>query len=160
MSKTKYQKFAANSFLLRFSFLGSLPAAFFAGLRVKEINDEKVVTVIKYSWFTKNPFHSIYFACLAMAAELSTGLLLLNLTIDSKPAISTLIVKNEASYYKKAVGTILFTCSDGALVKEKVQQAKTTGQPVLIEASSTGRDEKGDVVAEFKFTWSIKAKTS
>lgn len=160
MSKTQYQKFAANTFLLRLSFLGSLPAAFFAGLKVKEITDEKVITVVKYSWFTKNPFRSIYFACLAMAAELSTGLLLINLTTDSKPAISTLIVKNEAAYYKKAVGKILFTCSDGALVKEKVQQAITSGQAILIEATSTGRDEKGDVVAEFKFTWSVKTKSS
>ena len=83
MTKTNYQKFAANSFLLRLSFLGSLPAAFFAGLKVKEITDEKVITVVKYSWFTKNPFRSIYFACLAMAAELSTGLLLINLTTGS-----------------------------------------------------------------------------
>ena len=160
MLKTNYQKFARNSFLLRLSFLSSLPAAFFAGLKAKEVTDEKVVTVVKYSWFTKNPFQSIYFACLAMAAELSTGLLLIDLTTDSKPAISTLIVKNEASYYKKATGTILFTCSDGALIKEKVQQAITTGQGVLIEATSTGRNEKGEVVAEFKFTWSIKTKKS
>lgn len=160
MTKTKYQQFASNSFLLRLSFLGSLPAAFFAGLRAKEVTDDKVVTVVKYGWFTKNPFRSVYFACLAMAAELSTGLLLLSSTEGSKPAISTLIVKNKAFYHKKAVGKILFTCSDGALVREKVQQAKITGQPVLIEATSIGRDEKGDVVAEFKFTWSIKTKSS
>jgi phage terminase large subunit-like protein len=160
MSTINYKKFATNSFLLRLSFLGTLPAAFFAGLRVKEVSDEKVVTSVKYSWFTKNPFQSVYFACLAMAAELSTGLLLLNFTSDSQPAISTLIVKNESFFYKKAVGTILFTCIDGAFMKEKVQYAKTSGEAVLIEATSTGRDQQGDVVAEFKFTWSIKAKKS
>jgi hypothetical protein len=158
MSKTNYQKFATNSFLLRFLFLSSLPAAFFAGLKAREITDEKVVTVVTYGWFTKNPFKSIYFACLAMAAELSTGLLLLNLTSGLKPSISTLIVKSESYYYKKATGKILFTCSDGMLIKEKVIEAKTTEQPVLIDATSTGVDENGDVVAVFKFTWSIKTK--
>lgn len=160
MPKTTYQKYSTNSFFLRLSFLSSLPAAFFAGLRVNEFTDDKVVTTVKYNWFTKNPFHSIYFACLGMAAELSTGLLILNLIKDSKPAISSLIIKNQAVYYKKAVGKIYFTCADGVLVKEKVELAKATDEGVLIEATSIGKDEQGDVVAEFNFTWSIKIKRS
>lgn len=153
-----YQKFATNSFLLRLSFLKTLPAAFFAGLRVKEFTDDKLVATIKYSWFTRNPFQSIYFACLSMAAEISTGLLLLNYTQKSGVPISTLVVKNSASYHKKAVGNILFTCTDGQMIKEKVEYATKTGEPVLVETNSVGKDEQGDVVAEFGFTWSIKTK--
>jgi hypothetical protein len=158
MSKTKFQKLAGNSFLMRLFLLKSLPMAFVAGIRVKEINDNKVVTSIKYKWLTQNPFRSMYFACQAMAAEMSTGLLVMNVIDNSKPPISMLITKNQAIYYKKAVGKINFTCNDGQSVSQIIEQAKKTGEGYTIDLKSVGTDEAGAIVSEFIFTWSLKVK--
>ncbi|MES2141170.1 MAG: DUF4442 domain-containing protein [Bacteroidota bacterium] len=158
MSATKFQKLITNPFLFRLYLLKKLPLAFIAGIRVRELSDERAVTTVKYGWLTQNPFRSMYFACLSMAAEMSTGLLVLNGVYNSKPAVSMLIIKNQAVYHKKAIGNITFTCSDGNLINSLINKAKVSGESVLVDTTSIGRDETGDVVAEFTFTWSMKAK--
>lgn len=158
MSATKFQKLITNPFLFRLYLLKKLPLAYIAGIRVKELSDERAVTTVKYGWLTQNPFRSMYFACLSMAAEMSTGLLVLNGVYNSKPAVSMLIIKNQALYHKKAIGNITFTCSDGNLINSLINKAKVTGESVLVDTTSIGKDEAGDVVAEFTFTWSMKAK--
>ncbi|MBA3704341.1 MAG: DUF4442 domain-containing protein [Bacteroidetes bacterium] len=158
MSEPKFQKLVNNNFLFRLYLLKSLPLAFIAGIRVKELSKEKAVTVVKYGWINQNPFRSMYFACQAMAAEMTTGLLTINGTYKSNPAVSMLIVQNKAVYHKKAIGKITFTCSDGKLIFDAVNKAKTSGEGVLLDATSIGKDESGDMVAEFTFTWSLKVK--
>ena len=160
MSANKFQKLVNNPFLFRLYLLKKLPLAYIAGLRVNELSNEKAIVTVKYSWLTQNPFRSMYFACLSMAAEMSTGMLVLNGAYDSNPPVSMLIIKNQAVYNKKAVGTITFTCSEGNLLNAAINKAKTSGESIEINASSTGKDEEGDIVAEFIFTWSLKAKIS
>jgi hypothetical protein len=101
----------------------------------------------------------MYFACQAMAAEMSTGLLVMNEVYYSKPAVSMLIVKNEAVFHKKAVGKITFTCNDGNHISEIIAKTKKTGEPITADLRSIGTDEAGDKVAEFIFTWSLKVKS-
>ncbi len=132
--------------------------AFIAGVRVEELSDSKATTVIKFGWLTQNPFRSMYFACQAMAAEMSTGLLVMNHTFNSSPSISMLIVKNQAVYFKKAVGKIVFTCNEGVVVQAMIAKAKSNVEGVTQDLKSIGIDESGDIVSEFIFTWSVKAK--
>jgi len=158
MENSKFQKFANSNFLFRLYLLKVLPMAFLAGIRVKEFSVEKATINIKFSWLTQNPFRSIYFACLAMAAEISTGLLVMNGIYKSNPVISMLVVKNQSFFFKKAVGKISFTCSEGNLISEAIEKAKHSSEGVIVEVKSIGIDEVGDTVAEFIFTWSVKAK--
>jgi hypothetical protein len=139
--------------------LKSLPMAFIAGVRAKELSNEKAITTIKFGWLTQNPFRSMYFACQAMAAEMSTGLLVMNATYNSSPAISMLIIKNQAVYFKKAIGKITFICADGNHIDELIAKAKQSGEGITADLKSIGVDESGDTVAEFIFTWSLKAKS-
>jgi len=132
--------------------------AYIAGVRVKELSDSKAITFESDSWLTQNPFHSIYFACQAMAAEMSTGLLVMNSIYNSTPAVSMLIVQNKATYFKKAIGKITFTCNDGNHITELIAKVKQGGEGVTTDLKSIGVDEHGDTVAEFIFTWSLKAK--
>ena len=159
MAYTKFQKLVNNSFLFRVYLLKSLPMAFVAGVRVKELSNDKAITIIKFGWLTQNPFRSMYFACQAMAAEMSTGLLVMNATYNSSPAISMLIIKNQAVYFKKAVGKITFTCNDGNHIDELIAKTKQTGEGITADLKSIGIDESGDTIAEFIFTWSLKAKS-
>ncbi len=159
MSATKFQKLVNNNFLFRLYLLKSLPMAFIARIKVKELTNEKAITTVTFGWLTQNPFRSMYFACEAMAAEMSTGLLILNSIYQSSPSVSMLIVENKAVYFKKALGKITFTCYDGNHVAEMILKTKQTGEAVTADIKSVGTDESGDKVAEFVFTWSIKVKS-
>jgi hypothetical protein len=140
--------------------LVKLPMGFLAGLKLTELEPNKAVVQVKHKWLTQNPFGSMYFAVLSMAAEFSTGILCLANIYKSDPAISMLVIKMESHFYKKAVGVITFTCSDGDAIIDIVKTAKETGEGVTIVSKSTGVNQNGEVVAEFLITWSIKAKAS
>ncbi len=137
-----------------------LPAAFFSGVRVRELNEEKCITSVPYKWLTQNPFRSAYFASLAMAAEMSTGVIAFSNVYKRKPTVSMLVIKMEATYFKKAIERIYFTCEQGNEITSAIDEAVATGEGKSIVAKSTGRNKSGEIVAEFLFTWSFKAKLS
>lgn len=142
----------------RLFMLTSLPAALFAGIKVERVDEQASAISVRYTWFSKNPFKSIYFACLAMAAEMASGVLALVHTTDKHPAISMLVFNMQASFHKKAVGKIIFKCIEGDKIKRAVEQAIATGAGVTCEALSQGYDEHQNLVAEFRITWTFKQK--
>lgn len=152
-------KLVNHPFKFRLYLLYKLPAAFFSGIKVKEIDEEKCITSVPYKWLTQNPFRSTYFASLAMAAEMSTGILALSNVYKRTPPVSMLVTKMEAFYFKKATSTIFFTCEQGKEITSIVDEAIETSEGKSIVAKSTGRNMDGDIVAEFLFTWSFKTKS-
>jgi hypothetical protein len=135
-----------------------LPSAFFSGVRIKAVDEGSCAVTVPYKWFSQNPFRSTYFACLAMAAEMSTGTLALIHVHKRVPAVSMLVIKLEATYFKKATGMTTFICMDGNTIWQTVLKAVETGEAQVITATSTGRNESGELVAEFFVTWSFRAK--
>ncbi|MEQ1678052.1 MAG: DUF4442 domain-containing protein [Chitinophagaceae bacterium] len=136
-----------------------LPSAYFSGVRLRDLDASQSRVTVPFKWFSQNPFKSTYFACLAMAAEMSTGLLGLMQLHKRTPAVSMLVVKLEARYHKKATGRTSFVCADGMLFEKTVEQAIATGEAQTLEARSVGRNKEGEIVAEFTITWSFKAKS-
>lgn len=153
-----FQKLVQSNLRFRLFLLAKLPAAYFAGLRLRSCTATDCVVDVPFRWFTKNPFRSTYFACLAMGAELSTGALCMQALYGRKPPVSMLVTATEARFYKKATGNTRFTCSDGALIAAAVERAVATGEGQTVVARSEGRNAAGERVAEFSFTWSFKAK--
>ena len=149
-----------SPFKFRLYLLTKLPAAFFSGIKIKTFTPEEATTVVPFKWLTQNPFRSTYFASLAMAAEMSTGLLALNNIYKKKPAVSMLVTKMEANYFKKAVGKTWFNCNQGLDIKDAVQQALENPDGSTVTIKSTGRNEQGEIVAVFVFTWSFRKKSS
>jgi hypothetical protein len=135
-----------------------LPAAYFSGVRVKEIDENKCRVTIPFKWLTQNPFRSTYFASLSMAAEMSTGALALAHIYKRNPPVSMLVVKVESEYFKKAADKTTFTCEDGAMIKQAIEDSITSGEGKSVRAKSVGRNKAGEVVAQFFITWSFKAK--
>lgn len=135
-----------------------LPSAFWSGVRVKAISSEQCVVTVKHRWFNQNPFNSMYFAVQAMAAELTTGALVMMQIKNSGKKISMLVANNNGNFTKKATGRITFTCNDGHLISEAIQRAITTGEGQTIWMKSIGVNEKGEQVSEMNFEWSIKLK--
>lgn len=147
-----------NPVKFRLFLLSKLPSAYFAGVRILDANASGCSVSVPFKWFTRNPFRSTYFACLAMAAEMSTGVLAMAQVYGRKPSISMLVTALDARYYKKAAGITVFTCEDGEAIRKAVETAVATGEAQTIAARSVGRDNNGETIAEFSVTWSFKSK--
>ena len=135
-----------------------LPSAFWSGVRVKSISKEQCVVTVKHRWFNQNPFKSMYFAVQAMAAELTTGALVMMQIKKSGKNISMLVANNNSNFSKKATGRVTFTCNDGHLIEEAIKQTIATGEGQTIWMKSVGVNEKREQVSEMNFEWSIKLK--
>lgn len=148
----------SNGFFFRQFLLAKLPAAFFTGLKIESIDEWQATVSVKQKWFNKNPFRSIYFAVLTMAAEMSTGVLCMGNIYKCKPAVSMLVTEQRGLFHKKATGKILFICPDAAKIKFAVEEAFTTGNAVAVTCYSKGTNNNNEVVAEFWVTWSFKLR--
>lgn len=142
---------------LRLFLLQKLPMAWLAGLRLAQLTPERATVTVRYKYLTQNPFHSIYFACLAMAAELASGIQAM-MHVQAGGPVSMLVVKMEAEFTKKAVGLIAFTCPDGPRIAQAIVESRATGEGRTAECTSTGVDEAGAVVAVFRITWSFRVR--
>lgn len=138
--------------------LFKLPSAFFSGVRTKSIEAQKCVVTVKHRWINQNPFKSMFWAVQGMAAEFSTGALIMMKVQGSQKNISMLVTKNNASFSKKAKGVITFSCDQGTLVDQAIQNAITTGEGQTLILTSKGIDFSGDEVSSFDFEWSLKLK--
>lgn len=154
----KFIKTLKHPVKFRLFLLTKLPSAYFAGVRVREADERRCLVTVPFKWYTQNPFRSTYFACLSMAAEMSTGALAMTHLYKRKPAVSMLVVKVESEYFKKATKRTSFICEDGSLFQKAIEECIATGEPRTVRAKSTGRNSEGEVVAEFYITWSFKAK--
>ena len=142
---------------LRLFMLQKLPMAWLAGLRLTQLTPEEATVTVRFKYLTKNPFRSIYFACLAMAAELASGIQAM-MHVQAGNAVSMLVTKMEADFTKKAVGLITFHSPDGLSIAQAIAESRATGEGRTLVCTSTGVDEAGDVVAVFRITWSFRAK--
>lgn len=153
-----FRKQISNPLKFRLFLLQRLPSAFFCGLKIRSFNQHQSVIGVRYSWFSQNPFRSMYFAVQAMAAEMSTGILGFAQIYQRKPGVSMLVLKVEGSFLKKATGFILFSCTDGDAITAAVEQSIATGEAQTVVCRSVGTDEQQEIVAEFFVTWTFKAK--
>ncbi len=137
--------------------LFKLPAAWLTGVRLSVINEGKCEVKVRFKWINQNPYRSMFWAVQAMAAELTTGMLLTKSIQDSNSDISMLLVSNKSSFYKKAVGKITFVCDEGEIAKQLINSTiKNTTSKAWFKAK--GYDEAGDQVSEFDFEWSCKKR--
>ncbi len=154
----QFLKLINSPLKFRLFLLSKLPSAFFCGVRVRYADEKKCVVTVPYKWLSQNPFRSTYFACLAMAAEMSTGVLAMAHIYKRRPAVSMLVLKVEGSFLKKAVGRTTFTCEEGLILKQAIEDAISGDEGKMITTRSYGRNAEGEVVAEFSITWGFKVK--
>lgn len=142
-----------NTFLLL-----KLPAAFFTGVRTTFIDDKKCVVKVRHRWINQNPFKSMFWAVQGMAAELTTGALVMQKIKKSGKQISMLVANNNASFSKKATGKITFTCFEGEKVDAAIEKAIDTNEGQTVWLKANGVNEEGIEVSTFNFEWTIKVK--
>ena len=137
-----------------------LPSAWWCGVRLKYIDEKKAITTVKHKWVNQNPFKSMFWAVQGMAAELSTGALVMSEIQKSGKRISMLVQNNNANFSKKATGRITFTCHDGDSVVDAIQNTIKTGEGQTVWMKSVGVNKEGTVVSTFNFEWTIKIRKS
>lgn len=148
MNKAKFDQFVK----------AQLPIAWMAGVRYGNYENNTFSTYVELDFLNQNPFGSMFWAVEGMAAEFAGGMMLLDKIEASGKSFSTLVVKNEVVFTKKAIGKITFTCTQGAYIDEEIQKAIDTNEARTLTLTSIGTDEAGDQVANFVFTWSIKKR--
>lgn len=135
-----------------------LPSAWWCGVRLRHLDENKAITTVRHRWVNQNPFKSMFWAVQGMAAELSTGAMVSDQIRSSGKKISMLVQNNNAHFSKKATGKITFTCEDGHLVTEGIQRTLETGEGQKFWTKSVGVNEDGVVVSTFNFEWTVKLK--
>ncbi|MFT4535252.1 MAG: hypothetical protein ACJA1A_000524 [Saprospiraceae bacterium] len=140
-----------------FFFIYNLPSVIFWGIRIKGITLHKCVVTIPYSWRTKNPFNSMYFAAQAGAAELSTGILV-KASLQGRGKWSMYVTGFKAEYGITAKSRVTFTCEVGDELEKLIAEIERAGNPQEITLVSTGKNLYGEMVSKFYITWSLKKK--
>lgn len=138
--------------------LFKLPSCYFSGVRVKSITETSCSTTVKHRWINQNPFKSMFWAVQGMAAELSTGALVMGHIKESGKPISMLVANNNATFSKKATGSITFNCNDGLQIKEAIAKTMATGEGQTCWMTSVGTNKEGVVVSKFQFEWTVKLR--
>ncbi|RLD53271.1 MAG: thioesterase [Bacteroidetes bacterium] len=138
--------------------LKHLPLGLLTGLKVLELDNKKAVVSVPFKYLNKNPFRSVYFAVLSMAAELSSGILALSVLHEINAPVSMLVLKMKADFLKKAKTKITFSCKDGDKITQAIDKCLESGEGEIIEVQTSGYDINGEKVADFWFTWTFKKK--
>ena len=149
----KFSKFQISLFTLL-----KLPSVWFCGIRVTSLEQSFCEAKVKHRWINQNPFNSMFWAVQGMAAELTTGTLVMNAIRDSNRKVSMLVLNNKANFSKKATGRITFSCTQGAEISVLMDELMKTETPKTIWMESVGIDEAGDVVSRFNFEWTLNIK--
>ncbi|MFB1039973.1 MAG: DUF4442 domain-containing protein [Polaribacter sp.] len=135
-----------------------LPLAYLSGVRVQTLSEEQATVKITHKWMNQNPFKSMFWAAQGMAAEMSTGVLIMKAIEDSKENVSMLVIHQQANFYKKATGKIIFTCKGGSEINKAIKMSKINKEGQVVQLITEGKNEDGVVVSKFNFEWSLKVK--
>ena len=156
----RYLKKTNNAFLFQFFLLKNMPIAWLSGLKIDLVTSDTASVYVKFGLLNQNPFKSMYFACQAMAAEMTTGLLAMGYIDNHTENISMLVLDFQASFSKKVVGKVKFISSDGLLVRNAIQKAIDTKEGVRCSMESNAYDSNGDCVSSYQILWSFKVKNN
>jgi acyl-coenzyme A thioesterase PaaI-like protein len=144
--------------LLKAYMAAKMPLGALAGLRVEALDGDRCAVSVPYSWRTKNPFGSIYFAALSMAAELSCACLALQAARAPHEKVAVYPIALKGDFLKQAKAKTTFTCTQGPELFDAVRRAVETREAITVVTSTVGQTDEGLIVSRFDFTWSYKKK--
>ncbi len=129
--------------------------------RLLVANADQCVVRLPLTWLTKNHLRSMYFGALSIGADVSGGLIVMNLIRSRRSRVAFLFKDFHADFLKRAEGAVVFTCNDGQKLAALLDKAEASGEreedTVLVTA--TVPEKLGDEpVAEFRLTISMKKR--
>lgn len=144
--------------MLRLMGIFKIPMIGYVRPRLIEINDTEVVVKIRLRRRTKNHLKSMYFGVLAVGADVTAGLHAFYFCdeLNVRPSFAFKAMKSE--FIKRAETDVIFTCNEGAAVREQVLKAIQTNERQNHWVKVIAKDLNGDVVALFEMEISVKIK--
>jgi hypothetical protein len=150
-----FLKTVRNPFKFKLFLWTKLPLAALAGLKIISIDETQARLLTKCWWLTQNPFKSTFWAVMGMAAEMSSGLLVM---MYNGPKSSMYVTACKAVFIKRATGKTFYTCNEGDMIRCAIEAFRSSQLPGAIDCTTIVTNEAGDKIAEFVFTWSIKTR--
>jgi hypothetical protein len=138
--------------------LWKLPLAWLAGLRITYLDSRGCEIRMRHSFWNKNPFGSMYFAAMAMGAEMSTGLPAYTHLRRRRQSVSLLLSGMEAVYHKKAVGLIHFRFEGMKSLLDSLETLQKSGDTCTALLVSQCFNKQKQLMAEFRFTWTFRQR--
>ncbi|HSF90444.1 MAG TPA: DUF4442 domain-containing protein [Saprospiraceae bacterium] len=139
---------------LRLWMAKSLPMGLISGMSIQSLDEQACVVVLKERWWIRNPFGSVFWAVMGMAAELSTGALVFAHARERN--VKFILVGVEGEFFKKVKGKSYYFCETGLDVLRSIEQIISPNDTSDVILPVTAKDEAGQVVAEFRFRWQLK----
>jgi Domain of unknown function (DUF4442) len=139
---------------LRLWMVRNLPMGMLSGMYIQKLDQEECVVVLKDRWWIRNPYGSVFWAVMGMAAELSTGALVYAISHGS--GVRFILVGMEGQFFKKVKGKSYYFCQTGSEVQRSLEQLSSPNETSDIILPVTARDEAGQLLAEFKFRWQLR----
>lgn len=134
--------------------LRRLPMGLVSGMVIKSLDENGCTVMLKDRFWIRNPFGSVFWAVMGMAAELSTGALVYAYVSGNN--IKYILTGVRGEFFKKVKGKSYYFCKSGQEVKERLNSLKTPGETLTISLPVTAHDQAGQKVAEFEFYWQLK----
>ena len=132
----------------------SLPMGLLSGMYIQTLDEQACVVVLKERWWIRNPFGSVFWAVMGMAAELSTGALVFAHAKGRN--VKFILVGVEGEFFKKVKGKSYYFCETGSDVLRSIEQIVNPNDTSVVILPVTARDEAGQLLAEFRFRWQLK----
>lgn len=155
----KFREQFLSPFKQKLFYLKSLPMGLISGIKLIYLDETKSVSEVPFRWRNKNPFRSMYFAVLSMAAELSTAAPVMLALKDFDADVALIIVELKVDFVKKAQSKTTFTCTEYSRIHATLAQLKQAEDTAAITIKTTGRDISDEEVATFYFTWSFRRRS-
>jgi len=155
----KFRDKILSPFKQKLFYLKSLPMGLISGIKLVSLDENESVAEVPFRWRNKNPFRSMYFAVLSMAAELSTAAPVMLALEGHDVDVALIIVDLKVEFIKKAQSRTTFTCIEYENICKVIAQLKQAGDTAAVTIKTTGRDVDGNEVATFYFTWSFKRRS-
>ncbi|OLQ94023.1 DUF4442 domain-containing protein [Vibrio ponticus] len=148
----------ANFYLNSFGFF-KVPLIWLCRPKILQLDEEKVEVMIPLRRRTKNHLNSMYFGVLAVGADVAGGFMAMSKAQQRGEKISLAFKAVKGEFLKRPEADVLFTCSDGLLIDQMLDDAIETGERVnkAVVITATCPDLHGEEpMAVFELTLSIK----
>lgn len=148
--------------LLRLFGIMKIPLLAWVRPSVVQMDEHTTILKVPLSRRTKNHLNVMYFGALAMGSEAAVALRAFEEIRKSRKRVDFIFKDFGAKFLKRAEGDVHFVCEEGEGVRDLVQLAIKTGERQTRTFRSFARvpdKDPNEIVAEFKVTLSVKART-
>ena len=135
-----------------------IPLIYYSGVRVVDLNDERLEIMIPLNKRTQNHLNSMYFGALAIGADVAGGLLAFLHMQQSEQKMSVVFKDLHADFLKRAEGDVHFISIQNKEIKEMISRIGNSGERENMEVDvvATVPSVSEEPVARFKLTLSAK----